>query len=91
MRSVIVVTIFAAAATLAGCASSQQLSQRADAHMSNARGAYETGNYQMAKAEQRKSEKDYQRAASRARDEGREPPPPPASPPLPVFDPQMER
>ena len=86
MRSFIVVTIFA----LAGCASSQQLSQQAETHMSNARGAAETGNFQMAKAEQRKAEKDYQRATARAYDEGREPPPPPANPPLPVFDPQME-
>ena len=59
--------------------------------MANARGAAATGNYEMARAEQRKAEKDYQRANARAYDEGRVPPPPPEGAPLPVFDPQMQR
>jgi hypothetical protein len=76
---------------LAGCASSGQLSERANAHMADARSAAAVGNYQVARAEQRQAEHDYQRAVERARDEGRPEPPPPADAPLPIFDPQMQR
>ena len=76
---------------LAGCASSAQLTQRANAHMADARNAASVGDYQLARAEQRKAEYDYQRATERARDESRPPPAPPQGPPLPVFDPQMQR
>jgi hypothetical protein len=87
MRSSIIATILA----LAGCLSSRQLNEQANIHMSQARAAAAVGNYEVARAEQRKGEYDYQRAVSRARDESRLPPPPPANPPLPVFDPQMQR
>jgi hypothetical protein len=84
-------SIFATIVLLAGCASSQQLNEQANAHMAQARDAAAAGNYQVARAEQRKATYDYQRAVSRARDESRVPPDPPANPPLPVFDPQMQR
>ncbi len=84
MRIFLIATI----AALAGCASSQQLSQQANMHMENARGAAATGNFEMAHAEQRKSERDYQRAVARAHDEDRATPPPPQDPPQPLFDPQ---
>ena len=84
-------SIFAMIVLLAGCASSQQLSEQANAHMAQARDAAASGDYQMARIHQRKAEYAYQRAVSRARDESREPPPPPADAPLPVFEPQMER
>ena len=76
---------------LAGCASSAQLSQRANAHMAEARGAAATGNFDLARIEQREAEHDYQRATERARAESRPTPPPPPNPPLPLFDPQLER
>ncbi len=76
---------------LAGCASSAQLTERANAHMAGARDAAAVGNYEVARAEQRKAEHAYQRAVERARDEGRPEPPPPANAPLPIFDPQMQR
>jgi uncharacterized lipoprotein len=72
--------LFATMVGLAGCASSQQLSQQANTHMENARGAAATGNPEMARAEERKSEHDYQRAVARARDEDRPTPPPPEDP-----------
>jgi hypothetical protein len=87
MRSLRLATIF----LLVGCASSRQLTEQANAHMAEARGAAAAGNYQLARAEQRKAAESYQRAAERARDEGRLPPPPPADAPLPIFDPQMQR
>jgi hypothetical protein len=59
--------------------------------MNDARAAAAAGNYDVARAEQRAAEKDHQRAAERARNEARLPPPPPEDPPLPVFDPQLER
>ena len=59
--------------------------------MNDARAAAAAGNYEVAHAEQRQAEHDHQRAAERARDEARLPPPPPEDPPLPVFDPQLER
>jgi len=83
--------IFATIMLLAGCASSQQLTEQANAHMSQARAAAAVGDYQVARAEQRKGTVAYQRAVERARDEQRVPPPPPDNPPLPVFDPQMQR
>jgi hypothetical protein len=76
---------------LVGCASSGQLSERANAHMTDARQAAAVGNYQVARAEQRQAEHDYQRAVARARDEGVPEPAPPAGAPLPIFDPQMQR
>jgi hypothetical protein len=87
MRSSTLAMIF----LLAGCAtSSQELSQQADAHMSNARGAAATGNPSLARAEQRKAEKYYQRAVDRAYQDNQLPPPPPSDAPLPIFDPQMQ-
>jgi hypothetical protein len=76
---------------LAGCASSQELAARSSAHMANARQAAAVGNYEVARAEQRKGEEDYQRATDRAWHEGRPSPAPPDGAPLPVFEPQMER
>ena len=76
---------------LAGCASSAQLTERANAHMADARQAARVGDYQLARAEQRRAEHAYQQAVERARDEGRPEPPPPADAPLPIFDPQMQR
>lgn len=87
MRSTLLSTIV----LFAGCASSTQLSQQANQHMEQARGAAATGNYEMARAEQRRAEHDYQRAVARAYEEERPAPPPPADAPLPIFDPQMER
>ena len=76
---------------LAGCASSQQLSEQANAHMHDARLAAAAGDYDVARAEQRQAEHDHQRAVERARNEARIPPPPPQDAPLPLFDPQLER
>jgi hypothetical protein len=84
-------TLLATIVLLAGCASSHQLAQNADTHMANARGAAATGNYELARAEQRKAEKDYQRAVSRAYEQNVPAPPPPTGAPMPVFDPQMQR
>lgn len=75
-----------------GCASSGELSQRADAHMVAANRAATAGDYGRARAEQKKAEHLYQQADARAYEEGRPAPPPPETPaPLPVFDPQLER
>jgi len=83
--------IFATIVLLAGCMSSQELNEQAMIHMSQARAAAAVGDYQVARAEQRKGTVAYQRAVARARDESRLPPPPPEDVPLPVFDPQMQR
>jgi hypothetical protein len=84
-------SLYATLFVLAGCASSQQLSEQANVHMSQARGAAATGNPWLAHQEQRKAEHDYQRAVARAYDEDRPAPPPPQDPPLPLFDPQLQR
>jgi hypothetical protein len=75
-----------------GCASSSQLAQQSNAQMIAANQSYAAGDYQLARSQQRDAEKLYQRATSRAYEEGRVPPPPPPTPPpLPVFDPQLEK
>jgi predicted Zn-dependent protease len=86
MRVLLIATV-----ALAGCASSRQLSRDANVHMADARRAAAAGDYGRARDEQRRAEYAYQRAAERARDEGRPQPPPPDGAPLPIFDPQMQR
>lgn len=75
-----------------GCASSTELSRRANAHMVAANESAAAGDYAHARQEQKRAEHLYQRADARAFEEHAPPPAPPETPPpLPLFDPQMQR
>jgi hypothetical protein len=88
MRQTLVTLILA----LAGCASSSELSTRAQSHMQAAQLAWHSGDYRRTVDEQRKAAHLYQRADARSYEEGRPAPPPPPGPaPLPLFDPNMQR
>ena len=73
------------------CASSSELTRRADYTLASADRALAAGDYETAHHEQRRAEHLYQRATAKAWQEGKIPPAPPPSTPLPVFDPQLER
>jgi hypothetical protein len=88
MRHTILTLILA----LAGCASSSELSTRAQGHMQAAQRAARSGDYRRTVDEQRKAAYLYQRADARSYEERLPgPPPPPGPAPLPLFDPNMQR
>jgi hypothetical protein len=71
-----------------GCASAESLRQQSDEHLQLAQKAARAGEYERAKAEQRRAEYLFDRAAVRAYEEGRPSlPPPQTAPPLPLVNP----
>jgi hypothetical protein len=85
MRHKVAIAMF----LVAGCAGSDELSLRAQQHMSAANQAAARGDQRGTIHEQRRAEVLYQRADARAFEEERPAPTPPGPAPLPLFDPQL--